>query len=123
MSYSCDVLFVGNAIMDVLAPCEDGFLTDNHIEKGGMNLIDEDRALQLYDAMQDKTQQSGGSAANSAYGMAALGGSAAFAGQVCTDAVGDAFISDLSAGGVAFVGQQQPGRAGYCPLDDFCYPR
>ena len=48
MSSSCDVLFVGNAIMDVLAPCEDGFLTDNHIEKGGMNLIDEDRALQLY---------------------------------------------------------------------------
>ena len=109
MSSSCDVLFVGNAIMDVLAPCEDGFLTDNHIEKGGMNLIDEDRALQLYDAMQDKTQQSGGSAANSAYGMAALGGSAAFAGQVCKDAVGDAFISDLGAGGVAFVGQQQPG--------------
>ncbi len=109
MSSSCDVLFVGNAIMDVLAPCEDSFLTDNHIEKGGMNLIDEDRALQLYEAMQDKTQQSGGSAANSAYGMAALGGSAAFAGQVCKDAVGDAFISDLSAGGVAFVGQQQPG--------------
>ncbi len=108
-SSPCDVLFVGNAIMDVLAPCDDAFLSDNQIEKGGMNLIDEARALQLYDAMQDKTQQSGGSAANSAYGLAALGGQAAFAGQVCSDAVGDAFIKDLVAGGVSFVGQQQKG--------------
>ena len=106
---SCDVLFVGNAIMDVIAPCDDDFLTHNQIEKGGMNLIDEARALTLYDAMQDKTQQSGGSAANSAYGLAALGGSAAFAGQVCKDAVGDAFIEDLVAGGVSFVGQQKEG--------------
>ncbi|CAI8290452.1 MAG: putative sugar kinase YdjH [Rhodospirillaceae bacterium] len=74
-----------------------------------MNLIDEARALTLYDAMRDKTQQSGGSAANSAYGLAALGGSAAFAGQVCRDAVGDAFIADLVAGGVSFVGQQKEG--------------
>jgi sugar/nucleoside kinase (ribokinase family) len=59
--------------------------------------------------MRDKTQQSGGSAANSAYGLAALGGSAAFAGQVCRDAVGDAFIADLVAGGVSFVGQQKEG--------------
>ena len=108
-SSSCDVLFVGNAIMDVIAPCDDDFLIDNQIEKGGMNLIDEARALTLYDAMRDKTQQSGGSAANSAYGLAALGGSAAFAGQVCRDAVGDAFIADLVTGGVSFVGQQKEG--------------
>lgn len=108
-SPSCDVLFVGNAIMDVIAPCDDAFLENNQIEKGGMNLIDEPRALTLYDAMQDKTQQSGGSAANSAYGLAALGGKAAFAGQVCNDALGDAFIADLVAGGVSFVGQQQKG--------------
>lgn len=108
-SSSCDVLFVGNAIMDVIAPCDDDFLIDNQIEKGGMNLIDEARALTLYDAMRDKTQQSGGSAANSAYGLAALGGSAAFAGQVCRDAVGYAFIADLVAGGVSFVGQQKEG--------------
>ena len=48
-SSSCDVLFVGNAIMDVIAPCDDDFLIDNQIEKGGMNLIDEARALALLD--------------------------------------------------------------------------
>ena len=77
-----DVLFVGNAIMDVLSSCEEPFLKEHDIEKGGMNLIDEDRALYLYQAMPNKTEQSGGSAANSAYGFSCLGGKAGFTGQV-----------------------------------------
>lgn len=101
-----EVLFVGNAILDVLSSCEDSFLTDHDIEKGGMNLIDEERALYLYHAMPDKTEQSGGSAANSAYGFSCLGGKAGFSGQVANDRVGDSFISDLEAGGVSFIGKQ-----------------
>ena len=101
-----DVLFVGNAIMDVLSSCEESFLTEHDIEKGGMNLIDEERALYLYNAMPNKTEQSGGSAANSAYGFACLGGKAGFSGQVATDSVGDSFVSDLEAGGVSFTGKQ-----------------
>ena len=64
-----DVLFVGNAIMDVLSSCEESFLKEHDIEKGGMNLIDEERALYLYSSMPNKIEQSGGSAANSAYGF------------------------------------------------------
>lgn len=101
-----DVLFVGNAIMDVLSACDETFLSEHDIEKGGMNLIDEDRALYLYQAMPDKTEQSGGSAANSAYGFACLGGKAGFVGQVAKDNVGNGFIRDLQAGGVTFAGQQ-----------------
>ena len=101
-----DVLFVGNAIMDVLSACDETFLSEHDIEKGGMNLIDEDRALYLYQAMPDKTEQSGGSAANSAYGFACLGGKAGFAGQVAKDNVGNGFIRDLQAGGVTFAGRQ-----------------
>ena len=52
--------------MDVLSPCDDAFLKNHNIEKGGMNLIDEARALSLYEAMPEPTQQSGGSAANTA---------------------------------------------------------
>ena len=107
MQKECDVLFVGNAIMDVLAPCEDNFLIQHHIEKGGMNLIDEDRAIRLYEAMPERTQQSGGSAANSAYGFACLGGGAAFAGQVAQDTLGQEFISDLKQANVDFVGRQE----------------
>ena len=101
-----DVLFVGNAIMDVLSACDEAFLSEHEIEKGGMNLIDEDRALYLYQAMPDKTEQSGGSAANSAFGFACLGGKAGFAGQVAKDNVGNGFIHDLQAGGVTFAGRQ-----------------
>ena len=101
-----DVLFVGNAIMDVLSACDETFLTEHDVEKGGMNLIDEERALYLYQAMPDKTEQSGGSAANSAYGFACLGGKAGFTGQVASDSVGNSFIRDLEAGGVSFAGRQ-----------------
>ena len=101
-----NVLFVGNAIMDVLSSCEESFLTEHDIEKGGMNLIDEERALHLYRAMPNKTEQSGGSAANSAYGFSCLGGKAGFSGQVASDSVGENFISDLEAGGVNFTGKQ-----------------
>ena len=106
MTFDFDVLCVGNAIMDVLSPCDDAFLKDHNIEKGGMNLINEARALSLYEAMPEPTQQSGGSAANSAYGLACLGGRAAFAGQVAADPVGDAFIADLQAANVHFAGRQ-----------------
>ena len=71
-----------------------------------MNLIDEEQALYLYHAMPDKTEQSGGSAANSAYGFSCLGGKAGVSGQVANDRVGDSFISDLEAGGVSFIGKQ-----------------
>ncbi len=101
-----DALFVGNAIMDVLSSCEESFLNEQKIEKGGMNLIDEDRALHLYRTMPNKKEQSGGSAANSAYGFSCLGGRAGFSGQVAFDSVGDSFISDLQAGGVSFIGKQ-----------------
>lgn len=101
-----DVLFVGNAIMDVLSSCEESFLKKHDIEKGGMNLIDEERALYLYSSMPDKTEQSGGSAANSAYGFSCLGGKASFSGQVASDTIGDSFISDLKSGGVSFAGKQ-----------------
>ena len=106
-----DVLFVGNAIMDVLSSCQETFLIEHNIEKGGMNLINEERALYLYNCMPDKTEQSGGSAANSAYGFSCLGGKAGFSGQVATDAVGDNFISDLESGGVSFAGKQKTGPA------------
>lgn len=107
MANHWDVLFVGNAIMDVLCPCDDSFLVAHDIEKGGMNLIDEPRALSLYQAMPEPTQQSGGSAANSAYGFACLGGNSAFSGQVAADKIGDAFIADLKAANVDFVGRQE----------------
>ena len=62
MSY--DVIGIGNAIVDVIAPCDDAFLRAMAIEKGIMQLIERDRAETLYDAMSERVEAPGGSVAN-----------------------------------------------------------
>ncbi len=99
---SLDLLCLGNAIVDVLAPVEETFLETFGIAKGGMNLIDEARATWLYDAMGSTVVISGGSAANTAVGAAKLGAKAGFIGKVRDDDVGGHFTTDLRATGVHF---------------------
>jgi len=95
---SFDVLTIGNAIVDIIAPVAHGFLDDEGMCKGIMQLIDERRAKYLYRKMpRQKRQVSGGSAANTAAGVASLGGRAAFIGKVGADELGDFFADDLSA--------------------------
>ena len=72
MSNRLDVVAIGNAIVDVVAQVEDSFLGANAVEKGIMTLIDQDRASALYGAMPAATEISGGSAANTAAGAAAI---------------------------------------------------
>ncbi len=96
-----DVLGIGNAIVDVIATCEDEFLAGESIEKGGMTLIDEGRAKQLYSAMGPALEASGGSVANSMAGIASFGGNPAFIGKVHADQLGEVFIHDMRAVGVA----------------------
>ena len=97
-----DVLCIGNAIVDIIARCEDDFLHDNAIIKGAMNLIDADRAEALYAAMGPAVEMSGGSAGNTAAGVASLGGRAAYFGKVASDHLGGIFTHDIRAQGVAF---------------------
>ncbi|MGR7994088.1 adenosine kinase [Xanthobacter sp. ZOL 2024] len=97
-----DVLTIGNAIVDVLARAEDDFLATHAMNKGGMALIDEPRAEQVYAAMGPGTEISGGSAANTAVGVASLGARAGFIGKVKADGLGTVFGHDIRAAGVAF---------------------
>lgn len=101
-AHTLDVVCIGNALVDVLAKAEDSFLEAHGIPKGSMTLIDEARALQLYDAMGPATEISGGSAGNTATGVASLGGKAAFLGKVRDDQLGAIFTHDIRAAGVAF---------------------
>ena len=74
-----DVLTIGNAIVDIIAPVEPGFIEREGMKEGIMHLIDTDRAEDLYGKMPLGRQQiSGGSAANTAAGVASLGGRAAY---------------------------------------------
>ncbi|HEV7434267.1 MAG TPA: adenosine kinase [Pseudorhizobium sp.] len=102
-----DVLTVGNAIVDIIARCEDSFLSDNEIIKGAMNLIDADRAELLYAKMGPAVEASGGSAGNTAAGIAGLGGKAAYFGKVAEDQLGAIFQHDIRAQGVHYVTKPQ----------------
>jgi sugar/nucleoside kinase (ribokinase family) len=97
-----DVLGIGNAIVDVIARTEDDFLIKQDMRKGGMALIDEPRAAQIYKAMGPGIESSGGSAANTIVGVASFGGRAAFVGKVKDDQLGRVFAHDIRAAGVAF---------------------
>lgn len=97
-----DVLTIGNAIVDVLAHTDDAFLVGQSLAKGTMQLIDETRAESLYGIMGPAVVVSGGSAANTAVGLASLGAKAGFIGKVCDDELGRLFAHDLNATGVLF---------------------
>jgi sugar/nucleoside kinase (ribokinase family) len=104
-----DVVAIGNAIVDVMAPAHDDLITSLGLAKGGMTLVDEARAHDLYTAMGPAREISGGSAANTLAGLAALGAQCGFIGQVSDDQLGEVFAHDIRAGGIAF---DTPARAG-----------
>ncbi|MCC2689590.1 MAG: adenosine kinase [Rhizobiaceae bacterium] len=97
-----DVLAIGNAIVDIIAQCDEAFLVENRIIKGAMNLIDTERAELLYARMGPAIEASGGSAGNTAAGVASFGGRAAFFGKVSKDELGAIYAHDIRAQGVAF---------------------
>jgi sugar/nucleoside kinase (ribokinase family) len=97
-----DVLGIGNAIFDVLVQTDEGFLSRHGMTKGGMSLIDEDRAAAIYGDMGPATEMSGGSAANTIVGVASLGARAAYVGKVKQDKIGGMYTHDIRAAGVAF---------------------
>jgi sugar/nucleoside kinase (ribokinase family) len=97
-----DVLTIGNAIVDVIAKVDEGFVARENLVKGSMNLIDEARAERLYEHMGPATEHSGGSAGNTAAGVASYGGRAAYIGKVKDDQLGHIYRHDMRSIGVAF---------------------
>jgi sugar/nucleoside kinase (ribokinase family) len=97
-----DVVAVGNAIVDVIAHADEQFLAEHGMVKGSMQLVDGAAVARIYDAMGPALESSGGSAANTAAGVASFGGSAGFVGRVADDELGHVFAHDLRATGVRF---------------------
>jgi adenosine kinase len=112
-----DVLGIGNAIVDVIARAEEDFLIAQGMHKGTMALIDEARALAIYEAMGPAVETSGGSAANTIVGLASLGARTAFIGKTKDDGLGRAYSHDIRAAGVSF--PTKPAVAG--PSTGRCY--
>jgi sugar/nucleoside kinase (ribokinase family) len=105
-----DVIAIGNAIVDVMAPCRDELIVELGLTRGGMTLVDEAQAQALYAAMGPAKEISGGSAANTLAGLAALGSTCAFIGQVSEDQLGEVFAHDIRAGGITFDTPARPGQ-------------
>ena len=107
-----DVCAVGNAIVDVLSPCDDAFLSAQGLTPGSMSLIDEAQGAALYDAMAAGIEASGGSAGNTVAGVGSFGGKAAYIGKVAPDVLGGVFSHDIRAAGVHFDTPELVGGAG-----------
>ncbi len=118
MSKRIQVVGIGNAIVDVIASVEESFLAENGVEKGIMQLIDTARAVELYGRMGPAREVSGGSAANTVAGLAALGARTAYVGKVKDDQLGAIFAHDLRAQGAGYATplapRDHPAETGRC---------
>lgn len=118
MTKKFQIVGIGNSIVDVLSHCTDAFLTENGIEKGIMQLIDIERAVDLYSRVGPAKEISGGSAANSIACAAHLGGRVAYVGKVKDDQLGAIFAHDLRAQGAtyetALAPKDDPSETGRC---------
>ncbi|ARC89651.1 adenosine kinase [Rhodovulum sp. MB263] len=118
MTKTYHVVGIGNALVDVLAHAGDDFLAAQGVEKGIMQLIDTDRAVELYGRIGPAQEISGGSAANTIAGIAHLGGRTAYVGKVKDDQLGAIFAHDLRAQGADFATPMAPrseaGETGRC---------
>jgi sugar/nucleoside kinase (ribokinase family) len=97
------VTAIGNAIVDVIADADDAFLDAQGLTKGSMRLIDEAEAERLYGVMGPGRELSGGSAGNTAAGLAALGCRTGFIGQVADDQLGTIYRHDIQSQGIDFL--------------------
>jgi sugar/nucleoside kinase (ribokinase family) len=107
-----DVVAVGNALVDVLASARDEDLTSLDLVKGTMVIVDRARSESIYATMGPTTEASGGSAANTVAGVAALGGRAAYVARVADDQWGQVFTHDIRSIGVAFDPTPVPAGSG-----------
>jgi len=102
MTARFDVTAIGNAIVDVIAQCDDAFLAAEGLNKNSMQLITQEHSASLYTRMGQALETSGGSAGNTVAGVGSFGGRAAFIGKVANDQLGDIFAHDIKAIGVHF---------------------
>ncbi len=102
MTKRFQVVGIGNALVDILCHVDDAFLEEIDVIKGVMQLVDRGRASAIYERMGPAREISGGSAANTIAGIAALGGRTAYVGKVRDDQFGRIFAHDLRAQGAVY---------------------
>ncbi len=97
-----DVFSLGNALVDVEIEVSPEKLAELSIDKGVMTLVELERHDYLLNQLHGEVHHraSGGSAANSIFALAQLGGKGYHACRVANDEAGSFYASDLSSAGV-----------------------
>lgn len=93
-----NIIGLGNALVDIIVFIEkDELLVDLELPKGSMQLVDFERSGRIREACEHLSQSfaSGGSAANTIYGIARLGAATSFIGKTGKDDYGRIFREDL----------------------------
>jgi len=101
--HGIDVVCLGHAIVDRVAHVDGRTLEAAGVEPGAMTLVDGQRIARIADLVGDWVQVAGGSAANTAAGLASLGAHPAFVGSVGPDRLGAEYERDLGSVGVRCV--------------------
>lgn len=93
------IIGMGNALVDIVTLIDsDDVLANLNIQKGSMQLVDKDISNNIYHKTKQNIKRitSGGSAANTIYGLANLGIETAFIGKLGKDDLALQFKNDLS---------------------------
>lgn len=111
------VLGLGNALVDILIKTQnDDLLKQLDFPKGSMQLIDLAKANDIAKIVAgvDSKQVSGGSAANTIFGIAQLGGKCGYIGKIQDDTFGNFYKNEMENLGIdtyMSIGEQDTGRA------------
>jgi sugar/nucleoside kinase (ribokinase family) len=112
------ILGIGNALVDLLVRIPDeNLISELNVKKGSMELVGKEVIAEVINKTYhlEKKQVSGGSAANTIYGVASLGGSTGFIGTIGKDNFGAVFTENLKESGIEpylFVGDGETGVVG-----------
>jgi sugar/nucleoside kinase (ribokinase family) len=97
------ILGIGNALVDVMTLIDDEMILESfYLPKGSMQLVDNDksRLIKTGTTHYERSLASGGSAANTIFGLSMLGVPTGFIGSIGKDETGDFFENDFRNAGV-----------------------
>lgn len=112
------IIGIGNALVDLLVRLPDEkLISELNVKKGSMELVNKEFIAEVVNRTYnlEKKQVSGGSAANTIYGVASLGGATGFIGTIGNDDFGVVFTENMKSSGIVpylFVGEGETGVAG-----------
>jgi sugar/nucleoside kinase (ribokinase family) len=112
VDHDLDVVAIGSPLLDVIEMASDEQVEQVGLQKGSMTLIDLSKATAVQELLGAPRLVSGGSVANTAAGIARLGGSAGFVGAMADDEVGRTYADNLRADGVEFEPHYSESAAG-----------